>query len=154
MLWWEGTSQAKEWARLGIALGSGQSKPVMGPCVDEDTGLLAPGVQEADIPSLVASFMFHLIEARFWSYAETQHRWPGAFAGILSETNCGSAMHQARDFGRHAFSQRVPGTLYQVSLSSVSKCIGWTGQSANYLSACSVSATSELLHTGIHKDGR
>ena len=98
LLWWEGTSQAKEWARLGIALGSGQSKTFMGPCVDEDTGLLAPGVQEEDIPGLVASFMFHLIEARFWSYAETQHRWPGAFAGILSETDHGSAMPQAQRF--------------------------------------------------------
>ena len=70
----------------------------MAPDVDPDSGLLVPGEEEDEIPERVAGFLWHLIEERFWSYAETQHRWPGALAAILSETGHGSALQRAQLF--------------------------------------------------------
>ena len=98
LLWQEGTCQAKSWARLGIALYPGQDKTDMSPQVDPYTHMNVPGVATEDIPGRLASFMWNLCEERFWSYAETQHRWPGAFAGILHETDHGSVLEQASEF--------------------------------------------------------
>ena len=56
----------------------------MGPTFDADVGIHSPGVETAEIPPRVASFLLHTIEKRFWSYSEWQHMWPGAFAGTCS----------------------------------------------------------------------
>ena len=98
LMWHETTGQATNWARMGVALYTGQVKTSMAPCVDTDTGLLAPGVEEDEVPERVASFLWHCIEERFWSYAETQHRGPGAFAAVVSETEHGSELQHARLF--------------------------------------------------------
>ena len=100
LIWQDTTSDASTWARLGISLFEGQVKTDMAPYVDPDTGLHVPGVEEEEIPERVASFLWHCIEERFWSYAVSQHCWPGAFAAILSEAGHGSALQRAQLFWR------------------------------------------------------
>ena len=56
----------------------------MGPTLDPDVGLHSPGVETAQIAPRVASFLFHIIEKRFWAYSEWEHKWPGVFAGVCS----------------------------------------------------------------------
>ena len=98
LLWHGGTCDAKEWARLGVALYPGQDKTDMSPHRDPITQMHVPGVAEKNIPGHLASLMWNLIEERFWTYAEVQHRWPGIFAGILHETAHGSVLEFSSQF--------------------------------------------------------
>ena len=55
----------------------------LSPTIDPLTGWPAPGVTQEQIPQRAGSFMFCLLEARFWSCAWHQHAFPGRFAAIL-----------------------------------------------------------------------
>ena len=82
-IWYNATSSASEWARLGLAVQTGADHVCLEPGLDPFTGLPSPGVIAEEIPSRLGSFLFLILEARFWAYAEGQHRWPGKFAGLL-----------------------------------------------------------------------
>ena len=83
------TFSAEEWARLGLPVVPGVLVADMGPYPDKVSGRVAPGVEQHEIPLRLASFLFHVIEARFWAYAWDRHAYPGAFAGTLAQGDDG-----------------------------------------------------------------
>lgn len=93
-------SRAAVWGRLGVAVHDGMVVTDMGPTWDEDVGIHSPGVEAAEIPTRVASFLFHTIEKRLWAYGEWEHKWPGAFAGTCSPVpeTAVAASDRSRDF--------------------------------------------------------
>ena len=97
-LWWHVTGQAREWARLGLAVYPGMTTTNVAPCAQDSLGVSAPGILPDDIPGRVASFLFHVIEARFWAYAESQHRFPGAFA-VWCDRETAHGFHKTKKTG-------------------------------------------------------
>ncbi len=83
---WRGvTHDAGELSRLGLETLPGVQPAVVEPEIDIDSGVLQPGVVTADIPCRLMSFVCHMLEARFWSYATYQWSWPRAFLALLAE---------------------------------------------------------------------
>ena len=78
------TFSAEELGRLGACPVPGMSFTDMSPSTDPVTGWRSPGVDRAEIPRRLASFLFKMLEARFWTEASDAHGFPGSFAGILS----------------------------------------------------------------------
>ena len=82
--WHMAIGYATELARLGLRIVPGTIVTNVAPEMDSDTGMLEPGVDIADIPDRLMSFVCHMTEARFWHYERYRSKWPRAFAGILS----------------------------------------------------------------------
>ena len=92
-LWKQATHSPLELARLGIEVVSGYAVTSFAPGIDPDTGLTEPGVEKDSAPERLMSFILHIIETRFWWYAQARYRYPRAFASIgsniESEANIG-----------------------------------------------------------------
>ncbi len=84
-VWRSVTHDAGELSRLGLETLPGVQLAVVSPEIDPDSGVLQPGVETADIPTRLMSFVCHMLEARFWSYATYQWSWPRAFLALLAE---------------------------------------------------------------------
>ena len=78
------TFSASEWGRLGAELECGATHIDLSPTIDPLTGWPEPGVTQEQIPQLAGSFIFSLLEARFWSGAWHHHAFPGRLAAILT----------------------------------------------------------------------
>ncbi len=78
----DATCNVASLSRLGLQVSPGTWVPDFGATVDTDTGVVEAGVNAEEIPSLLMSFLLHIVEARGWSYAALQWSYPAAFAPL------------------------------------------------------------------------